>query len=100
MTGTIRTCIATTALQSTVGLGSVACAGPNHPAPIEATPVVAALELPRIHWEGGPDYWKKFAKADKAEVLCGNRTVPVDAAGSFADTFTSEYAYHIYKVKL
>jgi hypothetical protein len=43
--------------------------------------------------------WKKFAKADKAEVLCENRTVPVDAAGS-ADTFTSEYDYHNYKVKL
>ena len=25
-----------------------------------------ALALPRIPWEGGPDYWKQFSKADAA----------------------------------
>lgn len=54
------------ALTSAVGiiLGSTACTN-------EATSSLASasnhdLDLPRIPWEGGPDYWKSFAKANGA----------------------------------
>jgi hypothetical protein len=41
---------------------------PPTPAPpvTEPAPVGSVLDLPVIPWEGGPDYWKQFSKADAA----------------------------------
>jgi hypothetical protein len=36
------------------------------PTPPSAPPAAGRLDLPRIPWEGGPDYWKRFAKTDAA----------------------------------
>jgi hypothetical protein len=33
-------------------------------APSTATPITSVLSLPRIPWEGGPNYYKQFSRAD------------------------------------
>lgn len=43
----------------------VTTAPPPTPAP-EPIPVGRPLHLPRIPWEGGPTYWKSFAKANQS----------------------------------
>lgn len=63
---TVRAWLASTALLSAVGLVLAACTAPDDRSRIEAAPVVAIQDLPKVPWEGGPDYWKKFAKADGA----------------------------------
>lgn len=63
---TIRTWLESAALLTAVGLVASGCSAPDASSRIDAAPVVAVQDLPRIPWEGGPDYWKKFAKADGA----------------------------------
>jgi hypothetical protein len=58
--------LAGVAILSTVGFIATACSSPDNRSSINAKPVVAVQDLPKIPWEGGPDYWKKFAKADVA----------------------------------
>ena len=45
--------------------GDPGTAGGSDPNP-GATEPAGRLNLPMIPWEGGPDYWKKFSKADAA----------------------------------
>ena len=40
------------------------CSGDAEPAP--ALPSEPGLDLPRIPWEGGPDYWSRFPNAEAA----------------------------------
>ena len=58
--------LARMALLSALGLIAAGCSAPGDHSPVNAKPVVAVQDLPKIPWEGGPDYWKQFAKADGA----------------------------------
>lgn len=55
--------------------------------------------------DSGPPGTRTFqlppgVKAQSAEVLYEDRTLPVDSEGKFSDSFESEFSYHIYKVGL
>lgn len=52
------------ALLAVVGLCVASCTADTQP--VADTAAEQVLDLPRIPWEGGPDYWKSFAKADAA----------------------------------
>lgn len=58
--------LACMALLSVLALVLAGCSAPNDGPSINAKPVVAVQDLPKIPWEGGPEYWKKFTKADGA----------------------------------